>query len=105
MDFPMVLSIAMVSSIQKEEGDWSFKVKIFGVLCFATITSNGAQDKSISSLENWMNWEELCTLNKNLYFFCKKSIVIYASKDYLSSLQAAAMTLNYLQLAPNCGWV
>jgi hypothetical protein len=52
MDFPMVLSIAMVSSIQKEEGDWSFKVKIFGVWCFATITSNGAQDKSISSLEN-----------------------------------------------------
>jgi hypothetical protein len=39
-----------------------------------------------------MNWEGLCTLEKNLCYFCKKSIVIYTSKDYLPSLWVAAMT-------------
>jgi hypothetical protein len=35
-----------------EEGDWSFKVKIFWEVCFPTITSNGAQENQKVPLKN-----------------------------------------------------
>ncbi len=63
--------------------------------------------KLVSSFKKLNELRGVVRFWKCFCWFCKKSIVIYASKDCLPSLWTTAMTLNYfhfLQIVGGCRW-